>query len=233
VPRRLLVLGVSLVVAAPLAFLGLPASAAPAVAKPYDFNGDGYPELAVGAPYLRVGSVRDAGGVVVLPASSSGLSSEEKVITPPSAGVPGASEKDDEFGSVLASADLDRDGYADLVIGAHRENDDRGRVTVVRGAAAGYATTGSAIYDQATKGVPGRSEDGDYFGSAVSLRDHDDDGDLDLSVGASGENGDDGAVTTLEGVGKTFTTKDAKALGLESLGHAHPANGYLGETLGQ
>ena len=56
-----------LAVVAPLGLVA-PAQAA-TVAKPFDLNGDGYPELVVGAPYLRVGSVKEAGGVFVLPGS--------------------------------------------------------------------------------------------------------------------------------------------------------------------
>ena len=93
-----------------------PAEAAGA-ARPYDFNGDGYPDLVVGAPSLQVGSVKEAGGVVVLPASARGLSLTERVISQSSRGVPGASEGKDRFGDAVASADFDRDGYADLAVG--------------------------------------------------------------------------------------------------------------------
>ena len=49
-----------------------PAWAATAPAKPYDFDGNGYPDLAIGAPDLRVNAVRRAGGVIVLPSSAEG-----------------------------------------------------------------------------------------------------------------------------------------------------------------
>src|SRR3712207_2137126 len=71
-----------------------PAEAA-AAARPYDFSGDGFPELVVGAPGLRVESVVGEGGVVVLPASARGLSLTERVISQSSRGVPGNSEGGD------------------------------------------------------------------------------------------------------------------------------------------
>lgn len=59
-----------------------------------------------------------AGGVVVLPASKRELSLREKVITQSSRGIPGSLERDDQFGAALTSADFDRDGFADLAVGA-------------------------------------------------------------------------------------------------------------------
>jgi hypothetical protein len=66
----------------------------------------------------------------------------------------------------------------------------------------------------------------------VTLLDHDGDGRLDLSVGAPGENGEDGAVTFLRGRGTRFTTDGAKAFSPRSLGYDHPADGSFGDTLG-
>ncbi|MEG7741722.1 FG-GAP repeat protein, partial [Listeria monocytogenes] len=47
-----------------------------------------------------------------------------------SAGVPGGDEPGDGFGASLALGDLDRDGYADLVVGAPGEDEGAGRVTL-------------------------------------------------------------------------------------------------------
>ena len=121
--------GAALALLVPLG-LGAPAQAAESTAAvPFDVNGDGYPELVVGAPDLQVGSVKEAGGVFVLPGSRSGISLREKVVTQSSPGVPGASETGDAFGSVVASADFDRDGFADLAVGQPEEGvtepDDR------------------------------------------------------------------------------------------------------------
>jgi hypothetical protein len=107
-----------------------------------DFNGDGYRDLVVGAPESANGSVEEAGAVVVLYGSASSVSATRRaVITQATAGIPGTSEDGDGFGSAVASADLDRDGYADLVVGTPHEEVDgkksRGSVTVVWGGSHG------------------------------------------------------------------------------------------------
>lgn len=84
---------------------------------PYDFDGNGHPDLTAGAPDLQVGTVKAAGGVVVLRATASGVGSKPKFLSQSSSGVPGASVLDDAFGAALASADFDRDGYGDLAVG--------------------------------------------------------------------------------------------------------------------
>ena len=96
-----------------------PAEAAPALAKPYDFDGNGYVDLAMGAPSLRVGSVLAAGGVVVLPFSKKGLSRREQVILHrrPASDCPAGRRSTTWFGYAVASADFNRDGYADLAVG--------------------------------------------------------------------------------------------------------------------
>ncbi|MGW2722738.1 integrin alpha [Streptomyces sp. NPDC001492] len=78
-----------------------------------DFNGDGYPDLAIGAPGTTVNGQTRAGAVSVLYGSSSGLSTSRRQVltwssrstTPPQT----------RYGSDVQSGDLDRDGYADLL----------------------------------------------------------------------------------------------------------------------
>ena len=55
--------------------------------------------------------------MVVLPSSRAGLVLKKQTITQATAGVPGAPQDRGYFGSSVASGDLDRDGYADLVVG--------------------------------------------------------------------------------------------------------------------
>ena len=74
------------------------------------------------------------------------------------------------FGDALALAPLDRNGTADLVIGAR---DDRvgGSVTVLLGGAAGLTTSGigGVRYTQSSRGIPGTDETADWFGQNVTV----------------------------------------------------------------
>lgn len=126
---------------APL-LLAAPASAA--AAKHYDdFNGDGYPDLAVPYMYSGVddGTLSFSGGAVLVTfGGPKGLTTRKQLVHQDSPGVPGAGEENDQFGAALAGADLDRDGYADLVVGNPSEESGTtpvGSVTVVWGSAKG------------------------------------------------------------------------------------------------
>jgi FG-GAP repeat len=69
-----------------------------------DFNGDGFDDLAVGAPFEDLGGVRGAGAVNVLYGSATGLTGGgSQLFTQDSPGVPGAVEDNDLFGGALAT----------------------------------------------------------------------------------------------------------------------------------
>ncbi|MFE1442356.1 VCBS repeat-containing protein [Streptomyces sp. NPDC058739] len=126
---------------------GLPAPAAHAAGEtvPMDFNGDGYRDAVLRVPAAKVAGRADAGAVIVLYGSPSGLSAKRRAfLTQNSPGVPDTAETGDYFGASTASADLDRDGYADLVIGAPYENlsfgADKGAVTILWGSRSGLVS---------------------------------------------------------------------------------------------
>lgn len=126
------------------------------IAAPADFNGDGYQDLVVPAPTAKVGGMDGAGAVVVLYGSRTGVSTLRKaVITQNTAGVPDAAEAQDLFGASTAFADLDQDGYSDLVVGAPDEDLgsalDAGAVTILWGGKNGLAAA-SALPVTLTKG---------------------------------------------------------------------------------
>ncbi|WP_405898322.1 FG-GAP-like repeat-containing protein [Streptomyces sp. NBC_00727] len=150
-----------------------------------DFNGDGYRDLAVGAPYAANGSVEEAGAVVVLYGSASSVSTTHRtVITQATSGVPGTPEEWDAFGTTVASADLDRDGYADLIVGTPREQvgdkESRGSATVVWGGPSGL-TGGATISPPAGYG-DGSTYCG--FGKSLATGDMNGDGAPEVTIGS-------------------------------------------------
>ncbi|MFD5185296.1 hypothetical protein ACFWMQ_22380 [Streptomyces sp. NPDC058372] len=174
----------TLIPAAPAAgAVGAPYKGANTASGQDDFNGDGYRDVAVGAPSAPVGTVDGAGAVVVLYGSASSVGpARHAYVTQATAGVPGAPEVNDAFGSSVASADLDRDGYADLIVGTPREDagglEARGMVSVVWGGPGGLSG-GASIVPPA-----GYGEGREYcnFGLEVASGDMDGDGAPELTV---------------------------------------------------
>jgi hypothetical protein len=104
-------------------------------------------------------------------------------------------------------ADFNADGFVDQAVGAPFEDAgaavDAGAVSVLYGSAGGLAAAGSQAFWQGTGGAAGTAETGDHFGAALAAGDFDNDGFVDLAVGAEGEDisteQDGGAVSVLYG----------------------------------
>jgi len=157
-----------------------------------DFNGDGFDDLAIGAPTEGVGAFANAGAVNVLYGGPAGLTDlGNQFWSQDEPGVPDDSETADHFGLALAAGDFDNDGFADLAIGANSEDfaalSDAGAVTVLYGAPAGLDAARAALLAQGAAGVLDAAEGGDRFGSALCAGDFDGDGFADLAVGVPNE----------------------------------------------
>jgi len=146
------------------------------VAGTGDVNGDGFADLIIGAPQFDNGFVFDQGRAFVFLGSAAGPSS-----TP--AWTADGGQAGAWFGYSVASAgDVNRDGYADVIIGARLFDNgqtDEGRAFVYLGSASGLGLTPAwtAEIDQASA----------MFGSSVaSAGDVNGDGYSDVIVGAPG-----------------------------------------------
>ncbi|GAA3238847.1 FG-GAP and VCBS repeat-containing protein [Actinocorallia longicatena] len=139
--RTLVVTGVMLASA-----LASPAAhaAAKKPAKAYDFDGNGKPDLALGAP----------GAKIVAVVYSGRKKKRKRQVTGGRAG----------FGTSLASADFDRDGYADLAVAG------RGAVTVVHGSKSGLGKRRKTL----------KTSGGTLTRRGLAVGDFDGDGDPDL-----------------------------------------------------
>ncbi|MFC8518973.1 FG-GAP and VCBS repeat-containing protein [Streptomyces sp. NPDC057257] len=151
------------------------ASAATPAKYADDFNGDGYRDFAVGD--------LGGGGVTVTYGTATGPGTVTKRFTQSTAGIPGtagdAGGYTDTFGDDLATADLNRDGYADLAIADFTEKVSgkvgAGAVTILWGAKSGLSGTG-AVRLKVT------ASSHRAFGKQIETGDFNGDGKADLAV---------------------------------------------------
>ena len=187
-----------------------------------DVDGDRYGDVVAGVPvndFVGEDDFGTAGAVKIWWGGPESLSKRPMTITQASPGVPGTSEENDRFGASVAVGKLDNDSYADIVVGAPVENNERGRVTIIRGGPAGYARKGNRSFGFETRGVPGSFRKGDRgFGSEVALLDFNGDDRLDLALVDRGldrsiqERSRRGGVTVLRGTRRGISLRGAARL---------------------
>ncbi len=144
-----------------------------------DVTGDGLGDIAAGVPvntYLDPILPAPAGAVLLWPGTRRGPAVDAVTITQQTENVRGNDQPGDEFGAAVVVADLDRDSFADIVVGTPGEDEAAGRVSVLRGGATGLPPFAGPLYSQGTPGVPGSVTPGNRFGAALALLDPDGDG---------------------------------------------------------
>jgi hypothetical protein len=160
-----------------------------------DFNGDGFEDVAVGAPGESVDGNDNAGAVTVIYGSADGLFNSEHNWTfhQGTSGIIGSPDEGDQFGYSLAAGDFDGDGRDDLAIGVPGESieaenlNHAGVVQVLYGSGNGLTASGDQLFQQGVNGLVGVSESEDWFGWSLAAGDFDGDGRDDLAIGAPQE----------------------------------------------
>ncbi|MFG2133639.1 FG-GAP repeat protein [Streptomyces sp. NPDC048751] len=130
-----------------------------------DVNGDGYADVAVGAPGKDVGTEADAGAVTLLRGSAAGLTATgSQYFDQNTANIPGTAEAGDAWGAQVRLVDTDRDGRAELVAAAPAENAGDGVAWYLPAGPSGLLASGSWSYGAGSLGAP---VVGSRYGSAV------------------------------------------------------------------
>ncbi|WP_053846119.1 FG-GAP repeat protein [Streptomyces sp. NRRL B-24085] len=130
-----------------------------------DVDGDGFADVAVGAPGEDADGEQRAGAVWLLRGSQEGVTGTgAQYFDQNSPGVPGAAEAGDGWGAQVRLVDTDGDGRAELVAAAPDENAGDGAVWLLPASGDGLLADGSRSYGAAALGGNGH---GARFGAVI------------------------------------------------------------------
>ncbi|WP_306212954.1 FG-GAP repeat protein [Actinoplanes sp. RD1] len=205
------------VLAAPFLIVPFSSPAAAACARvPSDFNGDGYGDVAIGAPRAHdpVYDVNWQGVVHVAYGSAAGVGKGAQAnasFRGSTAGLPRFRFTGSErLGESLASGYFDGDCYADLAVSAASGSD----MLVLYGSAAGLTVDRSAGFDRTA--IQPEGEYGSGFSSDITTGDFDGDGFDDIAAGAPWTDANAGAFGVLYGSATGITNAGAQWIDQDS-----------------
>jgi hypothetical protein len=182
-----------------------------------DIDGDGYDDLVVGVPGDDPGAT-NGGSFHVIYGSLNGLTEEgDQLIDQDSPGIENGVEANDYYADVLAVADYDCDGYADIAVGIPREDiavgADTGAINIIYGSSTGLSTADDWFHQNF--GLSGSSQAHDYLAGSLAAGNFNGDDDsgipcMDIAFGVPGEDvssvSNAGAVHVLYGGTSGITT---------------------------
>lgn len=209
-----------------------------------DFDDDGYDDLAIGIRGQIVGGEDNAGAVMVVYGAILGVNgSRAEVFDRDSDGLTFTPRENDYYGWALAAGDFDADGDDDLAIGilngtCPNGTDRGGAVVVLNGSTSGggVTTANSRIWRPGTQGIGGNCASSRNFGGALASGEFGDRGFLetnyaDLAIGASGTNGNKGAVHVIYGTASGLDAADNDFITPPALPGIISGNGRFGNVL--
>ncbi|MEU6378911.1 FG-GAP and VCBS repeat-containing protein [Streptomyces sp. NPDC046909] len=130
-----------------------------------DVDGDGFADVAVGAPGEDADGEPGAGGVWLLRGTQTGLTGTgAQYFDQNTPGIPGAAEAGDGWGAQVRLVDTDGDSRSELVAAAPDENTGDGAVWILPASGNGLLADGSRSYGAAALGG---TAGGAHFGSVI------------------------------------------------------------------
>ena len=163
-----------------------------------DVNGDGFDDLLIGAPNADSNGNNSGSTYVVFGKDVNSSPVQLSDIASGKGGfvIEGEAQNDYSGYSVSSAGDINRDGFADLIIGAQYANrmeeglgaDSKGKVYVVFGKNNAEVVELSSVSKGDGGFVINGESDGAYIGTANSAGDFNDDGLIDLIIGSAAGN---------------------------------------------
>jgi len=151
-----------------------------------DFDGDGYPDLAIGVPFEGLYSSSQVGVVQVVRGSPSGITLQgNHEIDRGTPGIAGSLTAGDRFGYRLATGRFAATALPTLVVSAPRADEaalNAGTVHLIPGSTSGLTATGSQMIHEGVNGVQSAGDNNEQFGYKLLVRQDDQDAHDDLLV---------------------------------------------------